>query len=209
MTMPNDLLLRFKRWPTFTIDDAFLFLNKKHRVSRTAVQVTLSRMVKSKRLFHVTKGVFSLSGNAAVAGFAYTPFYYGCLSALMIMELIDDQVKMEVMTTRNVRRTNTTVFGDVHIILHHLPRKYYFGFRTIDYGGIAVPVSVREKTLIDMFYYNVRVSASDYSDLLKSIDLQRLHEYLDAYPKKVRNKVLSFVKEYRPMAIRGELENPY
>ena len=207
--MPDELSLRFKKWPTFTIDDAFLFLNKKHRVSKIAVQVTLSRMVKSGRLFHVTKGVFDLSGNAAVAGFAYTPFYYGCLSALMIMDLIDDQVKMQVMTTRDVRRTNATVFGDVGIILHHLQRRYYFGFRTINYGGAEVPVSVREKTLIDMFYYNVKMSTRDYSNLLKSIDLQRLREYLKVYPEKVRNKVLSFVKEYKPMADRGELENPY
>lgn len=209
MSIPNELSSYFKSWPTFRIEDAFLFLRKRHRLSKKTLQVTLSRMAKSARLYRVSKGVFSFTKSAEVAGFAYAPFYYGGLSALMIRDLIDDQVRMEVMTTRAVRRNSSTAFGEIEILLHHLSREHYFGFDEVVYGNYAVPVSNPEKTLIDLFHYKIRLPLQEYGRLLRAVDAKKLDRYLRAYGSRTSTAVLSFFKRYKPLADAGRLSSPY
>ncbi len=207
--MPNELQARFKDWPVFTTSDAYLLLKSKHKVSKSTVQVTISRMTSSGRLFRVSKGAFSFKNNSVVAGFSYSPFYYGGLCALMIQDLIDDQVIMEVMTTRSIRRKMSESFNDTRLILHHISKKHFFGFRNLQYGGLTVPVSDPEKTLIDLFHYRLRLSIQDYGDLLKAISRRKVQKYLEAYDRHTKTTVLNFVRKYKPPADRGELTNPY
>ncbi|MDE1823409.1 MAG: hypothetical protein KGH50_03730, partial [Candidatus Micrarchaeota archaeon] len=162
------------------------------------------------RIYRIVKGVFSLQRRDEFAGFAFTPFYYGGLAALMIRDLIDDQVRMEVMTTRPVKRSFLGIYGgSIRIVLHHIPRKYYFGFEDVKYGNIIVPVSDPEKTLIDLFYYKRRMSVQDYAELLKRIKPRKLRGYLKAYDGHTKATVLNFVKKHKRVADLGELDNPY
>ena len=201
MRAPVELSKRFGDWPVFTIDDAFLFLGGKRKVSKKTVQVTLSRMVKDGRLYHVSKGKFSFTKTAETAGFAYSPFYYGGLSALMIRDLIDDQVKMEVMTTKTVRHRRAVAFGDIELVVHHLPKAYYFGFNEIRYLNHTVPVSDPEKTFIDLLYFRVTPSSYDYYALVNAIDKKKLASYLKRYKngfaKKAKRFFDSMVKSAR------------
>ncbi len=209
MTMPSELYARFKDWPIFTINDAYLFLKSRHKVSKKTVQVTLSRMVKSGRLYGVLKGTFSFNNSTDTAGFAYSPFYYGGMAALMIRDLIDDQVVLEVMTTKTVRRRMVKILGDARIVLHHIPKKYFFGFNDTQYGYSRVPVSDPEKTLIDLFYYKIVLSIQDYAEVLKAVNKQKLSTYLKVYDRHTRISVLNFIKKYKKKADRGELTSPY
>jgi predicted transcriptional regulator of viral defense system len=210
MKLGDEIINAFKDFKTFTFNDVRILLSDENKgISDKTIQVTLSRMVKKNRIHKVTKGVFSLQRRDEFAGFAFSPFYYGGLASLMIRDLIDDQVKMEIMTTRQVKRSFLDVYGGIKILLHHIPKKYYFGFNDIRYGDIIVPVSDPEKTLIDLFYYKDRMSIQDYAELLKRIKLHKLSTYLKAYDNHTKVTVLNFVKKYKKPADAGELDNPY
>ena len=209
--MADEIGTIFRDFKTFTFNDARMALRDRHRnISDKTIQVTLSRMATGKRIYSLTKGVYSLEKRDEIVGFAFTPFYYGGLAALMIRDMIDDQVKMEIMTTHRVRVSLIAVFGGSStVVLHHIPRKYYFGFEDLKYGDIVVPVSDPEKTLIDLFYYRVRLAIQDYSELLRAVNTKKLVRYLKVYNKRTARIVMEFIKEYKEPADSGKLENPY
>ena len=211
MTGPSSILGHFKNSATFTLNDAYLFLRSgKAGVSRTYTQVTLSRMSKRRSLYQVAKGVFSVRNNVEVAGFAFSPFYYGGVSALMIRDLIDDQVLLEIMTTKTVRKSRVKVFGgSANVLLHHIPDRYYFGFDEIMYGGLKVPVSNAEKTLIDLLYFKIRLSEDDYLRLVASIDRKRLAMYLRKFNVRFAKSALSFYAKTLVVAETKGLESGY
>ena len=128
----------------------------------------------------------------------------------MIRDMIDDQVRMEIMTTRRVKKSLVDVYsGGSMVVVHHLPKKYYFGFNDMRYGNITVPVSDPEKTLIDLFYYKERLSLQDYAEVLKSIKIGTLRKYLRSYDKRTKKRVTKFVRTYGPLAKSGKLGSPY
>ena len=177
----------------------------------TDIARVLSYLKTSGRIYSIKKGVYSATKDDAVAGFAYAPFYYGLLSALTMRGLWTQHSRPDVMTMKRVRSSRTTVFGDADdvIFLHHVPAKYFFGFGTVRYGKFSVPVSDPEKTLIDLFYYNVRLSVQSYSGILSAIDLRRLGGYLGRYDERTRVDVKGFVEKYKPMVHLKRLESPY
>jgi predicted transcriptional regulator of viral defense system len=202
---------RFRSFNTFTSRDVrMLFSGDKKHVSDKTLQVTLSRMKSEGRIYTITKGVFSLKINDELVGFAFSPFYYGGLSAMMMRELTDKQVRLEIMTTKNVKNSILPVYdGKSNVFLHHIPKRYYFGFEDLRYGDMTVPVSNPEKTLIDLFYYKTKIGILDYGGLLKAINKSKLNGYLEAYDNHTRTAVLNFVKKYKAMANSGELDRPY
>jgi predicted transcriptional regulator of viral defense system len=211
MRMTNDALERFRGWPTFTMNDAYVYLSQRNKnATRKSVQVTLSRLVRGGRLHHVTKGVFSVGDRAEYSGFAFSPFYYGGLSALMIRDLIDDQVKLEIMTTKAVRKSSASLFGGkVEVILHHVSNIHYLGFGMLQYGGVNVPVSDPEKTFIDMVYFGIRLSIPDYSSLLRAMDRKRLNAYLKSYGSGFASRTAEFLKKLDGIAANGGMENEH
>ena len=125
----------------------------------------------------------------------------------MIRDLVDDQVVMEVMTTRIVRRSRIKAFNDIELVLHHIPERLYFGFDQVHYAGSIVPVSDPEKTIIDLLYYRIGISRQDYLGLIKAIDRKRLVNYLKEYDSRFSSRVIRFFDQMRKTAISGELEN--
>ena len=211
MTLANEITQLFKGFHTFTFGDVRAALKERHRhITDKTIQVTISRMAKAGKVFTILKGSYSLQRRDELSGFAFAPFYYGGLAALMVRDLIDDQVKMEIMTTRAVKRSFVSIYdGSSSVIIHHTPRKYYFGFGDVSYGNITVPVSDPEKTLIDLFYYKIRLSIQDNADLLKAVSRKKLAGYLKAYDKRMAKRVLNFVKKYKNLADSGKLKSPY
>ncbi len=211
MTLANEIVSAFKGFKTFTFNDVRMVLVDRHRnISDKTIQVTISRMVKNHKIYAITKGVFSLQRRDELAGFAFSPFYYGGLAALMIRDLIDDQVKMEIMTTRAVKRSLLAIYDrSSMVVLHHIPKRYYFGFQNVKYGDIVVPVSDPEKTLIDLIYYRSGLAVQNYDGLLRALDIGRLDAYLKRYDNRTRTSVLRFVKRYRHAATSGRLRSAY
>lgn len=211
MTLANEIMQAFRGFRAFSFRDVRIVLQERHRlITDKTIQVTVSRMAKARKMFAILKGFYSLQRRDELSGFAFAPFYYGGLAALMIHDLIDDQVKMEIMTTHVVKKSFVSIYnGSSSVVLHHIPRKYYFGFADVKYGDIIIPVSDPEKTLIDLFYYKVRLPIQNYADLLRVVSRKKLAGYLKAYDKRTAKRVLGFMKKYKNLADSGRLESPY
>lgn len=194
----------------FTYREVKLYLAGKRKKVRDLPRL-ISYMKSNGSIRAIRKGAYTFNNDIMVTGFAYGPFYYGLLSALTARELWTQNARPDIMTIRKVRSSRSYVFGgktDV-IFVHHIPAKYFFGFDTINYGKLKIPVSNPDKTLIDLFYYKARLAPQNYSGLLKAISGKRLREYLKLYDKHTAKAVLNFIKKYKPLADSGKLENPY
>ena len=210
MTIIKEIIDHFADYPVFIHRDVKLYLNgKKKKIG------DLSRLIsymKSKHMIHaVRNGVYTLNKDEMVAGFAYSPFYYGLLSALTIRELWTQNSRPEILTIKKVRKSGVYIFGDkkATIFVHHIPARCFFGFDIIKYGKLKIPVSDPEKTLIDLFYYKIKLPIQDYSGLLRIIDKRKMVRYLKVYKKPVTTAILNFVKRYKPLADSGKLESSY
>jgi predicted transcriptional regulator of viral defense system len=210
MTIVKEIAEHFASYPAFTYRDVKLYLTS-NRIGTRGLPRLISYM-KSKGTIHtIRKGAYTLSNNVMVSGFAYSPFYYGLLSALTIRELWTQNSRPDIMTVKKVRNSRLYAFGGKEDIIfaHHIPMRYFFGYDIVDYGKLKVPVSDPEKTLIDLFYYKVRLAIQNYSGLLRAVNRKKLREYLKAYDERTAKRVLDFVKEYKAPADAGKLESPY
>ncbi len=210
MTIVKEIADHFRNYPTFTYRDVKLYLIGR-KLSARSLPRLISYMKNKGVIYIIRKGSYTFNRDIMMAGFAYSPFYYGLLSALTIRDLWTQNSKPEIITLRKVRSSSQHIFEDKKdvIFIHHIPVKYFFGFEMADYGKFRVPVSDPEKTLIDLFYYKVKLPIQDYSKLLKTIKTSRLKMYLKVYDPRLSKIVLGFVKKHKKEADSGILDNPY
>jgi predicted transcriptional regulator of viral defense system len=194
----------------FTHRDLKLYFKNKKLKTANLTRI-IAYMKSSKKLYTIRKGVYAFRKDSMVAGFAYSPFYYGLLSALTINELWTQNSRPDIITIRKVRVSSIHIFGDMKetVFVHHVPAKYFFGFDIVKYGTLNVPVSDPEKTLIDLFYYKVRLPIQDYGELLKKISRKKVRKYLERYDKHTATVVLNFIKRYKESADAGKFVSPY
>ncbi len=210
MTIVNEITRHFSDYPVFTHRDLRLYFSNK-RIKSSNLTRILSYMKSNGDLYSLKKSVYTFKKNDMVSGFAYTPFYYGLLSALTLRDLWIQNSRPEILTIKKIRSNRTTIFDDPKdvIFVHHMPTRYFFGFDIINYGVLKLPVSDPEKTLIDLFYYKVKLPPQNYDGLLRSIEIKKVHKYLKVYDKHTSKSVLNFVKKYKLLADSGKLSNPY
>ena len=208
MTTTSSIMEKFSGYPVFTNRDVRLFLGRKAKAANVAR--LLSHMKRAGRIHQVVRGVYSATVDERVSGFAFQPFYYGTLYALTLRELWTQNSRPEIITLKKIRKSGILIFGGkVGVKLHHLTPKRFFGFDILVVGGMQVPVSDPEKTLIDLFFYKIRLPIQDYSGLLKAVDRRKLASYLKAYDGHTRVAVENFVRKYKRAADAGKLESPY
>ncbi len=210
MTIVKDIINHFSDYYVFTHRDLKLYFKNKKLKTANLTRI-IAYMKSSKKLYTIRKGVYAFRKDSMVAGFAYSPFYYGLLSALTINELWTQNSRPDIITIRKVRVSSMHIFGDMKetVFVHHVPAKYFFGFDIVKYGTLNVPVSDPEKTLIDLFYYKVRLPIQDYGELLKKISRKKVRKYLERYDKHTATVVLNFMKRYKESADAGKFVSPY
>ncbi len=210
MTIVKDIINHFSDYYVFTHRDLKLYFKNKKLKTANLTRI-IAYMKSSKKLYTIRKGVYAFRKDSMVAGFAYSPFYYGLLSALTINELWTQNSRPDIITIRKVRVSSMHIFGDMKetVFVHHVPAKYFFGFDIVKYGTLNVPVSDPEKTLIDLFYYKVRLPIQDYGELLKKISRKKVRKYLERYDKHTATVVLNFIKRYKESADAGKFVSPY
>lgn len=210
MTIVNEIKNHFSDYPIFTYRDIRLYFSGRGIKSSNLTRI-LSYMKSNGSIYTLKKGVYTFKKNDIVSGFAYTPFYYGLLSAMTLRELWTQNSRPEIITIKKIRSTRVAIFDDPKdvIFIHHVPVKYFFGFDIIDYGKLKLPVSDSEKTLIDLFYYKVKLPIQNYDGLLRSIKIKKIHKYLKAYDRHTSSAVLNFIKKYKRSANMSKLKSPY
>ncbi len=167
--------------PIFRARDVELIV--KDRAYTSLLLHNLERRGEVQRL---VKGWYTSRGDPSVAVFAFRPAYLGLQQALSLRDLWEQETGVVIVTCNSVRPGVREILGS-NAILHRIDAKYFFGFDYLDCGGIVLPVSDVEKTLIDLIYYRELPGADVLRSLAKEADENKLRGYLRRYPPRFRS----------------------
>jgi len=181
----------FSPLPSFTIADARKLLPK---ASAGYVSLMLHNLQKTGKIHRISRGVYSYSDDATVAGFGYRPFYLGLQDAMSIHGIWEQETNPVVITPRKVRYGIRKYSGGNYTI-HRISRKMFFGYTTMKYSGFFVPVSTIEKTFIDMVHFRQNIPTDALMEFLKRINRKELKLLLGKCPKSLARKILLELKK--------------
>ncbi len=165
----------FSKQIMFTTGDARRFLIKLG-ADESYIRLMLHYLVESGDLYSIGKGAYTFHRNEVAIGFKFRPFYYGLQYALTIRKIWTQQAVPVIVTTGRANPGARGIMG-TRVILHRIDRARFFGFEYVNYGGVFVPVSDVEKTLIDFNYYHIKLSEETLESIRKEIDKVKLLEY--------------------------------
>ncbi len=192
MKYVSDFIRHFSPAPVFTYKDALRFLRSMGSSEQYA-KLFVHKMLRGGRLFRIASGRYSFSRNEAVVGFAYAPFYYGLEYAMSIRKVWIQESNPVIITVTKALPGQRIALGS-NITVRRISRRMFFGYDYVKYSGIFVPVASREKILIDLFYYRVRVNGEDLSSLLNGIEAKKLQPYLKRCSPRIKKSVLKVVR---------------
>ncbi len=167
--------------PVFRARDVELMVK-----DRAYTSLLLHNLERRGEVQRMVKGWYTARGDPSLAVFAFRPAYLGLQEALSLRDLWEQETSVVIVTCISVRPGVREILGS-NAILHRIDAKYFFGFDYLDYGGIAMPVSDVEKTLIDLVYYRELPGTDVLRRLAKEADESKLREYLLRYPQRFRS----------------------
>lgn len=186
-----DELRRFARsTPAFKARDAELLVK-----DRGYALLLLHNLAKRGELNRVARGWYTLLKDPVVSVFTFEPAYLGLQEALSIRNLWEQETNVVVVTAGKAKPGIRQALGGT-VIVHRIDPAYFFGFDYVRYGDFHVPVSDREKTLIDLVYFDESPGHELLGRLARDADSRVLTKYLSRYPS-------SFVTTFRKAVGRG------
>jgi len=165
----------FSKQSMFTTGDARRFLTKLG-ADESYIRFMLHYLVNSGELYSIGKGAYTFHRNEVAIGFKFRPFYYGLQYALTIRKIWTQQ-SVPVIITAGKANPGIREIMSTRVILHRIDKSMFFGFEYINYGGVFVPVSDVEKTLLDFNYYHIKLSNETLESIREKIDKTKLLEY--------------------------------
>lgn len=171
----------FSKVQIFTFRDAKRFL-KKMGASDSYIKLFMHIQTRRHQLLRVSKGCYTFMKNDAIVGFAFSPFYYGMEHALTIHRLWDQTTNPVIITTKKARPGVRTAIG-IPVIVRRISKHMFFGVVYLEYGGIFVPVSDVEKTLMDFIHFKVGIGEEYMLRMLDNCDVPKLRKYSKAFSK--------------------------
>ena len=172
-----------KNTPVFRVKDIEILVG-----NRNYAHLILHKLARKEEIKRIVKGWYSLYDDPIFSVFCFKPAYLGLQEALSLHNLWEQETNVVIITTRKVRVGVREVF-DNNVILRRIEPKYFFGFELINYNNFFIPVSDIEKTLIDFVYFNEVLTKETLKEILKKIDWKKLSEYLQKYPKRIKERV--------------------
>ncbi len=127
-------------------------------------------------LLRLARGRYTFVRNEAAVGFAFSPFYYGLEYALTIHRLWTQMANPVVITATKALPGTRRIMGSA-VTIRRIAKRMFFGVEYVRFGGLFVPVSCKEKTLVDFLYYGLHVDAETARRLLEASDLRLLAKY--------------------------------
>lgn len=181
----------FAKEPVFSLKSLRTFLAKKG-ISKGYPQLLVHNMEKKGEIQRIARGIYTFQTDLEVAGFAFSPFYYGLQEALSLRNLWEQETNPVVITPRKVRLGMREIMGS-NVLVRRISRKVFFGFELMKHYDYWLPVSDYEKTLIDFAYFNEYLPKEALQNLKEKIDKKKLQKYLKRVPKVTREKVKELI----------------
>ena len=179
----NAVREHFVSRPVFSIRDVKVFLNKQGP-SDAYIYLLAHHLAKRGEIRRLTRGIYTFRKEAEVTGFAFSPFYYGLQDALSFRNIWEQETNSIIITPRRVRSGQRTIAG-TKTIVRRINRRMFFGFNTIRFHDLYLPVSDVEKTLIDFIYFREPLR----KDVLKTMRGQIREDVLKSYLKRTPDYV--------------------
>ena len=193
MKYSSDFAEHFGKRDVFSIRDARIFLRQK-KISANYLRLLIHHLLKKGKIKRLARGFYTFKDDLMLAGFAFSPFYYGLHEALSIHGLWGQASNPVVITAKKVRSGMRAVMGS-NIIVRRISPGMFFGYETIGHYGLHIPVSGIEKTFIDFIYFRQKIPAEAIPALAKKIDKKRLEKYLKKSPAWARKRAIAFFKK--------------
>ncbi len=138
----------FQAFPTFTTRDIKLFL-RKNGAGSGYYKTFAHNMVKSGKALSVGRGRYTLHDDPMVAGFVFSPFYYGMETALTHYKLWNYATPISIVTTNRIRKSGVVLLGR-NVSVRSIQKDKFFGYSMVRYtDDLYIPMADMEKTLID------------------------------------------------------------
>ena len=185
----------FKGKPIFSIKDLRNFLRKKG-ISKNYSYLLIHNLLKKKEIHRINKGFYSFQNDLSIAGFAFSPFYYGLQDALSLRNLWEQETNPVIITPKKVRTGTRSIMGS-NVLVKHIGRKMFFGFDLIKHYNFWLPVSDIEKTLIDFYYFNESLPKDALKEIRQKTSKKKLLNYLKKCPPITRKRVLNALNQSR------------
>ncbi len=187
MKYSKEFLEYFEKFPAFTVRDVKLFL-KKRGAGPTYYKTLMHNTMKSNQVLAIARGRYTLHDNPMVAGFTFSPFYYGMETALTYHKLWDYMTPISIITTNRVRKGSIELLGR-NATIRRIEKDKFFGYSNVEYDGVYMPMADMEKTAIDSVYFHSRFSREVYAAMARRLDRKRLELYLESYTEIVRKQI--------------------
>ncbi len=192
MKYMHDLVSHFFSKPAFSVDELKAYFHRR-QAPEGYHKVLIQNLLNSGKIFRIARGSYTFHEEIQYVGFAFKPFYYGLEDALSLRELWEQETNPVIITPRKVRN-GLRQFEGRNYLIRWIDRKMFFGYSLIKYGEFYIPVSDIEKTLIDLFYFGVKIPSDTLEEILKLIDRERFVGYLEEVSPKLRIRMASLME---------------
>lgn len=182
----------FEGFPAFTARDVRLFFLK-NGAGRGYYKIFMHNMIKHGRVFTVRRGHYTLHDDPMMAGFAFSPFYYGMETSLTHYKLWGYMTPISIITTNRIRENSIELLGR-NASVRSLQKDKFFGYSMVQYKNAYIPIADIEKTLIDSVYFHAHFSSQVYAAMVKEIDRKRIDNYLKHYSVIVKKQVGDLIR---------------
>lgn len=182
-----DFIEHFQKRNVFSMRDCRIFLKKK-KISKGYLYFLIHYLLKKGKIKRITRGIYTCSDDPIVVGFAFSPFYYGLQQALSFHHLWGQEANLVIITPRIVRKGLRQILQS-NVVVRRIDRKMFFGFDFVKHYDKWIPVSDIEKTLIDLVYFNEKISPSVLKEIKAKLRKKVLQGYLKKAPAHVKKKV--------------------
>ncbi len=162
----------------------------------------IRNLIKKRQLKPLTRGCYTIHDEVSLAVFCFTPAYLGLEDALSYHGLWEQETIPIVVTTRKVRQ-GLRKFAGTNYLVRRIDRKYYFGVDYYPVGEFSLPYSDKEKTFLDVLYFKLKFTDEELQEMATGLDTQKLWQYLERYPEKMRKRVKKILAQGKERQLCG------
>ncbi|MCK6606347.1 MAG: hypothetical protein L6Q59_15735 [Ignavibacteriaceae bacterium] len=132
----------------------------------------------------------------------YEPSYISLEAAFAYYGFIPESVYQ--ITAVSTKKTYATKFRGVSFFYRTISRKYYFGYRHINWEKTFIRIAEPEKALIDYFYLNSEINSVGHieelrfnsSSIREKINFDKMAAYLNYYSNKSLSERISIFRKW-------------
>ena len=188
----KDIMLLFEKSPVVSYNSIKRLVRSKKK-TRQYIKKIVHDLLSKNKIKRLTKGYYTIRDDVSLAVFAFQPAYLGLQDALSFYNFWEQETIPIIVTIKKIRQGIREIFGQ-NVLIRRIKKKYFFGIKDYHYEDVALPYSDIEKTFIDMIYFRQPLDEETKKNIIKNLNRKKLNLYLKKYPRRFKDKVLSFIK---------------